>query len=283
MELAIATRSVERELAPVPAARLAPPPFGDVLCAVNGSRGSDAAMRQAIGLALHPARLEFIAISDLADVENGEGAGDGNARDALIRAAARAEKAGIRSSTTLRRGSRLSDLLLAEGAERDLLVVGCHAGPRAARVVLGGTVTEIAYRARQPLLIARRTVDEGNFPSCVLLATDGSPGSWAAARTAAQLAKARGSELRIAFVADGNPERHRDLFRQLTTIEREAGTAPIVVESSGDPGERIAQAARACQASLIAIGRHGAASRKTLGSVTERVVRRAPSSVLLVP
>ena len=39
---------------------------------------------------------------------------EGRARDALLRATTRAETAGIRSSTILRRGSRLSDMLLAE-------------------------------------------------------------------------------------------------------------------------------------------------------------------------
>lgn len=283
METAAATRGVERESVRVPPARHAPPPFGDVLCAVDGSRGSDEAMRQAIDLAQHPARLAFVAIADLGVVGDGEEPDDGDARDALSRATARATRAGVRASTTLHRGKRLSDLLLAEGAERELLVLGCHAEPRVGRVVLGRTATEVAYRARQSLLISRRTADEGNFPSCILLASDGSAGSWAAAKAAAAVARARGSELRVAFVADGNPERHRHLFKLLTMLEREAGTAPAVVESSGDPAERILAAARACQASLIAIGRRDSAPRKALGSVSERVVRRAPASVLVVP
>lgn len=279
-EMAAAAPSAERDSVRGPQGRFAPPAFGDVLCAVNGSRGSDEAMRQAIDLSPYPARLDFIAISDLGD---DQGRGDGRAREALLKAAARAKKAGIRSSTALRRGSRLSDMLLAESTEQELLVLGCHAGSRVGRLMLGGTVTEVAYRAKQPLLIARRTADEGNFPSCVLLATDGSPGSWGAARAAARLARARRSELRVAFVADGNPERHRDLFRQLTAIEQATGTAPAVVESQGDPAERIIEAARACQASLIAIGRRGATPSNGLGSVSELVVRRAPSSVLVVP
>lgn len=266
-----------------PPAPLAPPPFSDVLCAVDGSRGSDEAMRQAIDLAPHPASLAFVAISDLGAVGDGEEPHDGDARDALRRAAARATRAGVRASTSLRRGKRLSDLLLAEGAKRELLVLGCHAGPRVGRVVLGRTATEVAYRARQSLLISRRTADEGNFPSCILLASDGSAGSWAAAKAAAAVARARGSELHVVFVADGNPERHRDLFKQLTMLERATGAAPAVAESSGDPAQRILAAARACQASLIALGRRGANPRGALGSVSERVVRHAPASVLVVP
>lgn len=285
MEMTAAAPIAERDSAREPPALFAPPPFGDVLCAVDGSRGSDEAMRQAIDLAPHPARLAFVAIADLGAVGDGDGEEphDGDARDALSRAAAHATHAGVRASTTLHRGKRLSDLLLAEGAKRELLVLGCHAGARVGRVVLGRTATEVAYRARQSLLISRRTADEGNFPSCILLASDGSAGSWAAAKAAAAVARARGSELRVAFVADGNPERHRDLFKQLTMLEREAGTAPAVVESSGDPAERVLAAARACQASLIAIGRRGANPRGALGSVSERVVRRSPASVLVVP
>ncbi|HEX5762575.1 MAG TPA: universal stress protein [Solirubrobacterales bacterium] len=80
------------------------------------------------------------------------------------------------------------------------------------------------------------------------------------------------------------PGAERDSVREPPApLEREAGTAPAVVESSGDPAERVLVAARACQASLIAIGRRGANPRGALGSVSERVVRRSPASVLVVP
>lgn len=150
--------------------------------------------------------------------------------------------------------------------------------------MLGSTATQVAHRTEQPLLIARRTADGKDFPQNVLLATDGSAGSWAAARTAARISQSKDSELQLIYVPDGmHPERYREVLKQLTVIEEATGSAPAVVDNPGHVAERIGEAARAAQSSLIVIGRRGVGGIKALGSVSERVVHRAPCSVLAVP
>jgi nucleotide-binding universal stress UspA family protein len=117
-----------------------------------------------------------------------------------------------------------------------------------------------------------------------LLATDGSPGSWAAARIATALAQAERCELRLVYVPDGmHPKRNREVLKQLTMIEKATGSPPAVVDTPGHVAERIGEAARAGQASLVVIGRRGVSGLRALGSVSERVVHRAPCSVLVVP
>jgi nucleotide-binding universal stress UspA family protein len=150
--------------------------------------------------------------------------------------------------------------------------------------MLGSTATQVAHRAERPLLVARRTVDGSNFPQSILLATDGSPGSWAAARVATGLAKAQRSELRLVHVPDGtHAERYQEVLKQLTVIEKATGSSPVVVDNPGHVAERIGEAARAAQSSLIVIGRRGLSGVRALGSISERVVHRAPCSVLVVP
>lgn len=261
----------------------APPPFNDVLCAVNGSRGSAEAVHQATSLC---GSLRLVAVCH--ELRFGKHAqvdlSERHAREALDEAAYAPRHAGVEVSTELLHGAPTSDLLLEKAAEHDLLVVGCHGGSRAGGIMLGSTATQVAHRAEQPLLIARRTADGKDFPRTVLLATDGSPGSWAAARIATRISQFRNSELRLIHVPDGmHPERYREVLKQLTVIEKATGYSPAVVDSPGHVAERIGEAARAAQSSLIVIGRRGVGGIKALGSVSERVVHRAPCSVLAVP
>lgn len=259
------------------------PPFNDVLCAVDGSCGSAEAVHQATALC---GSLRLVAVCH--ELRSGKHAqvdlSERRAREALDEAAYTARQAGVEVSTELLHGAPTSDLLLDEAAEHDLLVVGCHGGSRAGGIMLGSTATQVAHRTEQPLLIARRTADGKDFPQTVLLATDGSPGSWAAARIATRISQSKNSELRLVHVPDGmHPERYREVLKQLTVIEKATGSAPAVVDSQGHVAERIGEAARAAQSSLIVIGRRGVGGIKALGSVSERVVHRAPCSVLAVP
>jgi nucleotide-binding universal stress UspA family protein len=266
--------------------RRAPPPFADILCAVDGSRGSTEAARQAIALSGPGATLGFVAVSRTVGVGFAAQAdlSELRAREALDGAAWLAQQAGIHATTELRSGAPVSDLLLSEGEDRDLLVVGCHGGSRVGGIMLGSTATQIAHRTEGALLVARRTADGSDFPRSVLLASDGSPGSWAAARASTRIALARGSELRIVYVPDGtHPERYREVLKQITVIEKLTRVAPDVIDAPGHATDRIIEAARAGQSSLIAIGRRGVHGVRALGSVSERVVHRAPCSVLVVP
>lgn len=282
---ATATRAVQAAYpAPVkPHDQKAPPPFDDVLCAVDGSRGSTEAVHQAMALC---GSLRLVAVCH--ELRSGKHAqvdlSERRAREALDEAAYTARHAGVEVSTELLHGAPTSDLLLDETAEHDLLVVGCHGGSRAGGIMLGSTATQVAHRTEQPLLIARRTADGKDFPQTVLLATDGSPGSWAATRVAVRISQSNDSELRLVHVPDGmHPERYREVLKQLTVIEKATGSPPPVVDSPGHVAERIREAARAAQSSLIVIGRRGVGGVKALGSVSERVVHRAPCSVLAVP
>lgn len=125
---------------------------------------------------------------------------------------------------------------------------------------------------------------DGSRGSKILLATDGSPGSWAAARTATRLSQAHGSELRLVYVPDGmHPEHYREVLKQMTAIGRATGSSPPVIDDPGHVTEQILKAADATRTSLIVIGHRGVPGVKALGSVSERIVNRAPCSFLVVP
>jgi nucleotide-binding universal stress UspA family protein len=262
----------------------APPVFANILCAIDGSRGSRAAIHQAVCLCEPGAKLRFLAVHH--EVGGGSSAqanlSEMHARAVLDEAASVARGEGLETSVSLLRGTESSDLLLAEAAGHDLLVAGCHGGSRNSGPVLGRTAARLTQQAEVPLLIARRTIEVDNFPQSVLLATDGSEGSTAPARVATRLAKARGSALRLVFVPDGRrAERYREVLKQQALIELVTGSSPKIAEDSGHVADRICEEAKGYRASMIVIGRRGLGGAKALGSVSERVLHRAQCSVLV--
>ena len=262
------------------------PPFADILCGVDGSRGSKEAARQAIALGTPGAELHFVAISHEAGVGLAASAGlsEARAEKSLNEAAHLAREAGLSASTELRKDGSVADALMAEGPRHDLLVLGSHGASRAGGIVLGDTASQAAHRTDKPLLIARGKAEAGDFPKAVLLASNGSPGSWAAARVTARIARARGSAVTVVHAPDGrHPEWTRQISKQIAEIEAATGVEPALVDGPGNAPDRIVAAATHASSSLIVIGRRGLTGMKALGSVSERVVHRAPCSTLVVP
>jgi len=276
-------RSREESL-PAGGQQPAAPVFTNILCAIDGSRGSRAAIHQAICLCGSGAKLRFVAVHP--EVGSGSSAQADvsalHARAVLDEAASIAREGELKTSVSLLRGAESSDQLLAEAAEHDLLVAGCRGGSRPGGMKLDSTVAQLAQHAEVPLLVARRTIDADNFPRSLLLATDGSDGSLAPARVATRLAKARGSALRLVYVPDGRrAERYREVLKQQALIELVTGNSPKIAEDAGHVADRICDEAKGYRASMVVIGRRGLGDDKTLGSVSERVLHRAQCSVLV--
>jgi hypothetical protein len=81
--------------------RTVPPPFTDVLCGVDDSRGSAEAVRQATMLCAPATKLSFLAISHTTEVSLSAQTelSEAGARTALDEAARRAREAGLQAST----------------------------------------------------------------------------------------------------------------------------------------------------------------------------------------
>jgi nucleotide-binding universal stress UspA family protein len=161
--------------------------------------------------------------------------------------------------------------------------VGIHDRSRRAGIVLDSTASRAAHETRGPLLVAREPPGEA-FPKHILLALDGSAGSWAPAEAAAEIAAAFDSKLEIVHVNERtDPERRRVLGTQISKIAELIGREPDLRQVGGHPAQAIVETARALRPSLLVCGRRGLHGIRALGSVSERVVHRAPCSVLLVP
>lgn len=118
----------------------------------------------------------------------------------------------------------------------------------------------------------------------ILLPTDFSDTSRAAARVARAYAAALAANVHLLHVAGIGEHATTAL---LTAEAEEFGprTAVTTALLFGDPAPAIVEYARGHGIDLIVMGTHGrtGVSRALLGSVTERVVRTAPCPVLAVP
>lgn len=258
-------------------------PFESILCGVEGNESSTEAARQAIALAHAGGRLKFTAV--YTSFELGPDFHKDTLEESLEEAATLAGEAGVSASYELREARYAIDVLLPESKEHDLLVLGTHGKSRARGILFGSTASEAAHGTEGPLLIAREQAEARPFPQKILFASDGSPGSWAPARTAARLASCFNAEVAVLHVDDGkHPEEAATVVaEQVAEMGETTGSEPALTVEHGNAKKAIVDSAAEIGASLIVAGRRGLRGIKALGSVSERVVSSAGSSVLLVP
>jgi nucleotide-binding universal stress UspA family protein len=237
------------------------------------------ATQQAITLA-PGASLNFVAVSPTRRIPRHT---KDELRESLEEAARLALEAGISVTSNLASDTHAIDVLLPESEHHDLLVIGIQDRSRRAGIVLDSTASRAAHETPGPLLIAREPPGE-EFPKHILLALDGSAGSWAPAEAAAEITAAFDSKLEVVYVGERTDlERQRVLAAQIAEITEVACREPDLTEVGGHPAHAIVETAREKRPSLLVCGRRGLHGIRALGSVSERVVHRAPCSVLLVP
>lgn len=203
------------------------------------------------------------------------------------------------------RGEPYAEILRqAEVWNADLIVTGGHGKSGLSRVLLGRIAERVVRHAPSPVLVVRKAERKG----VVLAATDLSDPALPAVAAGAAEARRRGARFVLLHVIDVWPDvyaaaaggllgaigalppptliqaKRQVLLETLkTALDREqiAGE-PLVLQ--GEPAKTIVVTAEELGAELIVVGTHGRTgiARLALGSVAERVVRTAPSSVLAV-
>jgi len=281
-----------------------------IIC-TDGSEYSEGAVREGIGLAKkNKARVTALSVIDF----NAEF--DALAPDLLekmeeqaggyVRAVKfRAEEEGVVAAATVIR-SETPFLAIAEEASRlksDLIVTG-RRGRTGLKSLLMGSVTKrtIGHAPCNVLVVPKDAV-----LTCrnILVATDGSRHSEAAAREAVSMAGSCGATLVIVAAVQAessapldivSSQMQKDLIadRELTTAENNirlvkelADKAQVRATSciyAGRPGDVIVHVAREKKADLIIVGSHGRTGldRILLGSVAERVIGVADCATLVV-
>jgi nucleotide-binding universal stress UspA family protein len=193
--------------------------------------------------------------------------------------------------------------------DADLIVMGARGVKGIRSLFLGSVTRAVAALADRPLLVTKPFSEEAGRPLKVLFATDGSGSAGATAAVLASLPFPPGSELTILTIAWSAvadiPERYameiNDAMKaQLAKIRTaENADAEKIIDHAkaqfagnfaavhglvkgGDPTVEVLKTANEMKADLIAIGSRGLKGAKgMLGSVSRRVLGRAPCSVLV--
>lgn len=173
----------------------------------------------------------------------------------------------------------------------DLIFVRAHVRKDWMHAMLGSVARAVVTTAPCTVQIVRDpegdralTLDSARR---VLLASDGSEQSAAAAEGLAARPWPEGSEFRIVTVEEPWLIRPASVIHNVETVERvlvSAGLTATVAALSGNPKAVILEEAKKWNADLIVVGSHGrrGIKRLLLGSVSEAVAMNAPCSVVVV-
>ncbi len=199
---------------------------------------------------------------------------------------ARAEKLHIPVETLVRRSERPYEAIIekAEKIKPDMIIMGRHGRSRFFRLMMGNVVARvIGYSSFNVLVIPTEiTLKFGK----ILIASDGSPYSYAAWDEAVFITKRVGGELIAVSVArdESKASTAQAIVRKL---KQEAALQDLDLQTlvyRGRPYLSIIEAAKDKEVDLIVMGALGLTELSDLlmGSVTERVVAYAPCAIMVV-
>lgn len=210
-------------------------------------------------------------------------------RALLDRLHADAVKRGIASETILRRGlePHVEIVAAAEKSGSDVIVMGRRGKRGLMQRMIGDATSKVVGRAKCSVLVVPEGA--GMWQNRILLATDGSRFSDAAAVAAAKIADLCGvavtvlSTVRESF----NDERAAQADEAATRVHDHLVAEGIAVDKvvlRGNPDKLILETAAERAADLIIMGTHGRTGweRVLVGSVTESVIGASKIPVLAV-
>lgn len=247
--------------------------FDRIVCGVDGSESSRAAVVQAARLLAARRVLELVTVVENTPVGRSE-----------LLAPSQREQQYEAAQCALREGHELcgqarSMVLFGEPGRKlvsaaaefaaTLVVVGAPVSGRHGRFVLWAAGTHVLHNAPCSVLIARQPPNEDTWPRSIVVGYDGSAGAEAAALVAKELAYRFQAALRIVVATGGEPVDVDSLpFGQELEWSASRPVDALVTASLG--------------ADLLVVGSRGFRSNGDQGSVSERIGHLAHCSVLVV-
>jgi nucleotide-binding universal stress UspA family protein len=248
----------------------APALFRRIVCGVDGTPESTAAVEQAARLKDEGGELRLVSAANLALAAHAGGAAV-HAADLLQQEAesALAEARRLAPSATehLVNGDPVA-VLLREAEQANLLALGTHGRGRKVAHLLGTVAARMIRDASTSILIAR-PARESEWPQSIVAGVDGSAESGLAFSVARLVAERFGATVRAA----ASTKDHLD-----AQAAREI--APDLEEDARGAVEALVEASDS--ADLLVVGSRGLHGLKALGSVSERVANQARCSVIVV-
>lgn len=260
--------------------------FTDILCAVDGTYPSKAAVRMAACMAAPSGHVTFLAVTaQTGSGKYAQAALSPSRAESILNAAKRvADQAGVESTVILDSDHPVDEVILKRACEHDLLVIGAPAGSRLGELIIGGVTTAALSQFTTPMLVVRRSFNGPLHGRRILVASDGQDGSEEIVKLAGDLAASQRAPVTLLHVL-GTESAHRPhrIEAQAHTLELALpGMSEVCIES-GKAWETILEAAQRTDAAIVVLGSRRLHGLRALGSVSRRAVHDAPCSVLLLP
>jgi len=263
------------------------PVFKDILCAVDGSKASAAAVKMAACLAAPGGRVTFLAVTGLkGSAQNAQGAISPSHAEAIVDTAKLvAEKAGVESTGIVDPNRPTSEVILERARDHDLLVIGAPAGSWLGELIVGGVAAATLSQFTTPMLVVRESFDGSLQGRHIVVASDGLDGSDEIVKLAGDLASNQGSPVTLLHVlgAESASQPNEKIEMQTHALEQAVPGMSDVCTESGKAWEAIVAAAKRTDAAIAVLGSRRLHGLRALGSVSRHVVYDAPCSVLLLP
>lgn len=282
-----------------------------LLLATDGSQFSEGAVREAIRLAKQcSSTLSAISVIETNPeyetiapqlLEREEKA----ARQNLEAVKAQAKKEGVECAITILEGQDSYNYITEEAAKSkaSMIIMGRRGRTGLKRLAMGSTTARVIGHAPCTVLVVPRTAQVA-FKS-IVVATDGSRYSSAAASEAIGIAKKNSSSLTVISVVPAElatptdvdfvvSQREHLAEKEMHSAEQNAKAVKEAAQKAGvnvqafvmtgKPADAIIETARDKNADLIVVGSHGRTGLEKLlmGSVAERVIVLANCAVLVV-
>lgn len=278
--------------------------YKKLLVAYDGSASSDNALLQAFSFAnKERAWIKVLAVVpsyegdiDMTGVGNIEAVLKGPGEKLVAQAREIAAKERVSILTDIEQGEAYEKIIeVAEDENCDIIVMGRRGIGNVERMIMGSVTARVVAQSPVDVLVIPK--DSVLGWSRILLATDGSACSEAAADKAIAFASAYGCALSVVSVVHVNTELYAEapkLVEKLVekakgiveSVRGKASKSGINIDAyvkEGDPHQEIAQLAEESKANLIVLGSHGRTGirRLLMGSVAEKVIGNAHCPVLI--
>jgi len=290
----MATTQTSATAGPAPP-RPEPGPLRRILCSIDFSEASVAAVAEAVALA-RACRGEITVLfvipyaapsrGDRPQVPAGVSSAVTEDVEALLEPA---RAAGIPVRVCLKAGRPAHEII--ETVRRtapDVIVMGTHGRGGLKRRVLGSVTTEVLRHATCPVLTVGWRRPDPALPApvrsdAVVCAVGLSPSSPRTLAHACEVARATGAGLTLLHVLEDRATDMREACRRLHALAAAHGRPEDRIEEvvvPGVPARQILRMAAARRAALVVVGGESLSDRGLSGSTADQVIRRAPCAVL---
>jgi nucleotide-binding universal stress UspA family protein len=260
--------------------------FTNILCAVDGTLTSTAAVEMAASLAGPDGHLTLLAVTDVSGsgVYTTAAISPGRADLVLSSAKRIADDAGVPSNTIVDPAGPPVEVILERAFDHDLVAIGAPVTSWLGDMLLGGVATTALSQLTTPMLFARRPFTGSLKGHQILVASDGEEGSDHIVDIAGRLGKSQGAQVTLVNAPGAESKMNpRAIQAQARALQLEL---PDTGEAYVEPGKAwdvILDAAEQTKAALVVIGSRRLNALHAFGSVSRRVVHDAHCSVLVIP